>query len=512
MRPLFPRRAPPASAALVIAIALALASSAAAPAQEWTPYAAPPSVQAGPGRILSTSLTPREGSVTLAGKSHRSNMYDGLLLPPLLRLEPGDSLRVLLVNRMAPGEANVTNLHFHGFAVSPRPPADNVTMTHVDPGASYQYAMRLPADHAEGLFWYHAHAHGTSYEQLRGGMSGAISIGDPRRHFSGPIRTAPELFLLLKQYEPDTNTSISTVNGVERVRLPDMRAGQVQFWRIANISTERYYRMQLRGPGGRLVAFRTLARDGNVVRDGAPVMDTTILLGAGQRAEIAVSGAEPGEYTLAATDFTRQTPDALTPLVVDSAALLARVRVLPAIGATAGRADPLAGRGGHPGEAEEIRLLASRLPRNVVRDTIEFEIIRAADQPTRFLIDSLAYDPDRVDKTLRVGQTYEWTITNPTLSWHPFHIHQTDFLVLRAGGERMPPDYRLDTVNVPPGGEAVIRFTYRRPATAGPFVYHCHVLFHEDNGMMANVVLQNRATAAAPAAAPAQAHAHAGSH
>ena len=509
MRPI-PTRPPPTRAAALSAIALALSSPIVLPAQEWTKYVAPPTVEARDS-LLSTSLTPRPGTVTLAGKSHTSNMYDGLLLPPLLRLKPGDSLRVRLVNRMAPGDANVTNLHFHGFAVSPRPPADNVTMTHVAPGDSFQYAMRLPADHAEGLFWYHAHAHGTSYEQLRGGLSGAISIGDPRRHFSGPVRTAPEFFLLLKQYEPDGNTSISTVNGVERVRLPDMRAGDVQFWRIANISTERYYRMQLRGPDGRVVAFRTLARDGNVVRDGPPVMDTTILLGAGQRAEIAVSGAEPGEYTLAATDFTRQTPDALTPLIVDSAALLARVRVLPAAPGAAVRAGPLAGNGGHPAEARAIRLLASRGPGDVERDTVEFEIIRAQGQPTRYLIDSLAYDPDRVDKSLRVGRTYEWTITNPTLSWHPFHIHQTDFLVLRAGPEQMPPDYRLDTVNVPPGGDVVIRFTYERPSTAGPFVYHCHVLFHEDSGMMANVVLHAPATADAPATTPTQAHGHAGS-
>ncbi|HEU4452651.1 MAG TPA: multicopper oxidase domain-containing protein, partial [Longimicrobium sp.] len=68
---------------------------------------------------------------------------------------------------------------------------------------------------------------------------------------------------------------------------------------------------------------------------------------------------------------------------------------------------------------------------------------------------------------------------------------------------------RLDTVNVPPGGDVVIRFTYERPSTAGPFVYHCHVLFHEDSGMMANVVLHGPATADASATAPA--HGHAGS-
>lgn len=486
--------------ALLSALSLTLPSAGAAGAQAWTPYTAPPSVHADGSRLLSTTLTVRPGRVMLEGTMHESNMYDGVLLPPVLRLQPGDSLRVLLRNQVRPGEGSATNLHFHGFAVSPRPPADNVTMVHVPAGDSYQYAMRLPADHAEGLFWFHPHAHGSSYPQLRGGMSGAISIGNPRRHFPAPIRGAQEIFLLLKQYEPDTLTSISTVNGVERVQLPDMRVGDVQFWRIGNISTERYYRLQLRGPPGGIVTFRTLARDGNVVRLGPPVMDTTVLLGAGQRAEIAVSGAVAGDYTLIATDFTRQIEDSAskTPLVVDSAAVLARVRVLPG---PPPATDPLGGRGGHAGEGEQITRLSAAGPRRVVRDTVEFEIVRVDGQPTRFLIDGAAYDPAVVNKYIRLGQTYEWTITNPTLSWHPFHIHQTDFLVLRAGGVRMPPDYRLDIVNVPPGGEAVIRFTYDRPATLGPFVYHCHVIFHEDSGMMANVVLE-----------PAEAHPHGAAH
>ena len=506
MRPIRPRRVAPLRAAILFAATFALSPPVAARAQRWSPYAAPPTVDADTSlHLLSTELRVAPGSVTLRDTAYASNLYDGRLLPPVLRLSPGDSLRVRLVNAMGDSAANVTNLHFHGFAVSPRPPADNVTMIHVDPGAAYQYAMRLPADHAEGLFWFHPHAHGTSYEQVRGGLSGAISIGDPRRHFPEKIRNAEEIYLLLKQYEPPSGASISTVNGVEAVELPAMRTGDVQFWRIANVSTERYYLLRLRGPDGRAVAFRTLARDGNVVREGEAVMDTTLLLGAGNRAEIAVSMMEPGDYTLATDAFKRQSKEGLANDIIDPAAVLARVRVH---GPVAGRsAESLAGRGGRRGEAEAIRLLASRGPGEVIRDTVEFEIIRDTIANPRFLIDSVAYDPEVVNKTLRMGRTYEWTITNPTPSWHPFHLHQTDFLVVSVGGAPVPPDYRLDTVNVPPHGSAVIRFRYDRPITAGPFVYHCHILFHEDSGMMANVVLDGPQGAAGTPPAG-----HAGSH
>jgi suppressor of ftsI len=506
MRPILPRRAASSRAAALLAAAVLL-SPPAAWAQKWTPYAPPPEVAADPSHVLSTDMRAGPGTVTLYDTAYASNLYDGRLLPPILRLRPGDSLRVRLKNAMGDSAANVTNLHFHGFAVSPRPPADNVTMIHVAPGEDYQYAMRLPADHPEGLFWFHPHAHGTSYDQVRGGMSGAISIGDPRRFFPEPIRGAPEFFLLLKQFEPPAGASISTVNGVEAVRLPDMRTGDVQVWRIANISTERYYRLQIKGADGRPVPFRTLARDGNVVGQARVVMDSVILMGAGNRAEIAVRMAKPGDYTLATDSFIRQEKEGLANYIIDPAAVLATVRVHgPALVAA-----PLEGTGGDPREGGVLRALAALGPDDVVRDTVEFEIIRSATAPTLYLVDSLAYDPKVVNKVIEMGKTYEWTITNPTPSWHPFHIHQTDFLVLWAGGVTMPPDYRLDTVNVPPHGSATIRFTYERPTVAGPFVYHCHILFHEDNGMMANVVLVNPG-ADAQGAAPTPSTGHSGSH
>ncbi len=336
-------------------------------------------------------------------------------------------------------------------------------------------------------------------------MSGAISIGDPRRFFPQYARI-PEVFLLLKFFQPDVPkpAEFTTVNGVPRVELPEMRVGDAQFWRIGNITTERYYRLKLVDPAGDSVAFQVLARDGNVVADGPPVMVSEMLLGAGQRAEVVVHGAREGYYTLVATDFVRQDsfPDTRNPRLVDSAAVLARVRVRPGAGGV--RAATVApARGGHPGEARVIRGLLAARGDSVSRDSIEFEIVRSDTAPVKYPIDHVLYDPNRVVKRIALGRTYVWRVRNVSQSWHTFHIHQSDFLVDSVGGRKMPPDYRLDTVNVPPcsawlpdktcrpgaEGVAVIRLRYDSPELLGEFVYHCHMLFHEDNGMMANIEL-----------------------
>ncbi|HEU4559508.1 MAG TPA: multicopper oxidase family protein [Longimicrobium sp.] len=504
-------RVPTPWRAVAVAV-LVCASPAISSAQDtlaWSPYA-PPTIIASQNGVLSTTLKTGASEVTLNGTKYNVNLYSGSLFPPVLKLQPGDELRLRLVNAMDTTlgtVGTVTNLHFHGFAVSPRQPADDVIHTKVMLDSSYDYRVRLPADHAQGLFWYHPHNHGHSYDQVKAGMAGAITIGDPRRSFPQFAGT-PEIFLLLKFFQPNNDDEITVVNGVPRVELPPMRVGEAQFWRIANIAAERYYRLRLVDPAGDSVPFQVLARDGNVVAEGPPVMVSQVLLGAGQRLEAIVQGTRPGYYTLVATDFLRQdsTPDARNPRIVDGAAVLARVRVYPAAAGNA-MATVQGQRGGDPAEARTIAALVAARPDSVVRDSIEFEVVRS-DQPVQYPIDHVNYNADTISKRFALGQTYVWRIRNVSQSWHTFHLHQTDFLVDSIGGQAMPRDYRLDTVSVPPctsfnpdfsckrgaEGVAVIRFHYDRPETVGEFVYHCHMLFHQDNGMMANALLGPDAT------------------
>ncbi|HYH79859.1 MAG TPA: multicopper oxidase family protein [Longimicrobium sp.] len=505
---------PMRAAALAVAIACILPVQAHAQvALRWYDYVDPPTVSSR-NHLLSTTLTAAPARVALEGATFTANLYQGSLMPPVLKLEPGDTLMVRLANAIdtmlydSAGRGGQTNLHFHGFAVSPKAPADDVLHVHVPVGGAYQYRIELPRDHAQGLFWYHPHSHPGSYDQVKAGLSGPISIGDPRRRFP-QFAGAREIYLMLKFFQPDGDTEVVVVNGLPRVELPRMRVGQAQFWRIANIAAERYFRLRVVDPAGDSVPFQVLARDGNVVAFGDPVMIDQALLGAGQRAEIIVRGRRPGYYTLVATDFVRQVhePDTRNPLLVDGAAVLARVLVEPAL---PGEAAVAAARGGDPDEARVIQALVAARPDSMIRDSIEFQIDRNGPD-VLYPIDSVTYDPGVVTRRFVMGQTYVWRIKNSSQSWHTFHLHQTDFLVDSIGGQAMPRDYRLDTVSVPPcraygtdatclrgqEGVSVIRFTYERPETVGEFVFHCHMLFHQDNGMMANVMLGPAPPAAA---------------
>ena len=98
--------------------------------------------------------------------------------------------------------------------------------------------------------------------------------------------------------------------------------------------------------------------------------------------------------------------------------------------------------------------------------------------------------------TAKVGTTEDWTISNQTGEGHAFHIHQVHFLVMAINGQAVPNPYLADTVTIPnwtgtgPYPNVTVRMDFRDPSIAGSFVYHCHILDHEDGGMMATIVVQ----------------------
>jgi FtsP/CotA-like multicopper oxidase with cupredoxin domain len=99
-----------------------------------------------------------------------------------------------------------------------------------------------------------------------------------------------------------------------------------------------------------------------------------------------------------------------------------------------------------------------------------------------FLIDSKGFDPNRVDQTVRLGSVEEWTIRNASDEVHPFHIHVNPFQVVAVNGQRQEAHGYLDTATVPRRGEITIRLRFAD--FPGKFVYHCHLLMHQDGGMM----------------------------
>lgn len=97
--------------------------------------------------------------------------------------------------------------------------------------------------------------------------------------------------------------------------------------------------------------------------------------------------------------------------------------------------------------------------------------------------DGRAFDADRVDQQVAAGSVEEWTITNPTPMDHPFHLHVWPMQLVEDNGEPVSEPVWRDVINVPANGRVrtLVDFTHH----PGRSVYHCHILDHEDAGMMA---------------------------
>jgi FtsP/CotA-like multicopper oxidase with cupredoxin domain len=437
-----------------------------------------PDVLTSAGGRLDLTLVAAPSKVAFGSGRRFAYTYNGSTPGPTLRVRPGDVVTLRLVNRL--GEA--TNLHTHGLHVSPSGKADNVFITIPD-GGRHTYTYEIPADHRSGTFWYHPHLHGTVAAQVFGGLAGAIVVEDQLDEL-GWLAAATERVLVLSDPAIGTSSGVVDASRMEQMRgregdvvvvngvvAPTIAAstGTLEHWRVVNASPSRYYRLSLDAH-----PLTVIATDGGRLPE--PTARDEVLLAPGERVEVVVAPAAPGSYpldalpydrgstgmgggtatsrTLVATMTTTGTaPAAAVPTTLAPAGALAlpaataRRELVLAMGAGGGMGGMGGGRGG-----------------------------------PSFTIDGKTFDPGRTDITTALGHTEEWTITNVSPMDHPFHLHVWPFqVVARTDGAPITPGWK-DTVNVP-AGESV---TVRVPITGidGRTVYHCHILDHEDLGMM----------------------------
>jgi suppressor of ftsI len=205
------------------------------------PLASPPEIRSRDG-ILETTLTAAAGPVRLGEHQFSGFLYNGAFLPPLLRAQRGDTLRIAFRNDL-PGKPS--NLHYHGMSVSPRGNSDNV-FVHVHPGETFQYEVRIPAAGRQGpgLYWYHPHAHGYVDDQILGGMSGALVVDGFERLYP-LLKELPERFLFIKHAQIGGGEVVS-INGQINPSIA-MRPGEMQFWRIAHIGASLFLKFRIEG-------------------------------------------------------------------------------------------------------------------------------------------------------------------------------------------------------------------------------------------------------------------------
>ncbi len=431
--------------------------------------------------------------------------------------------------------AFATNLHFHGLSIPPICHQDEVLKTTISPSdAPFEYRIRIPADQPPGLYWYHPHIHGFTNPQVLGGASGALLIegieranpevaGLPERVFvirdqdllnpdAQPVQTdSMPPPLVLRDAEGDIlNTGTGggkpakdlSINFVP-VPYPSypparikIRPEEKQLWCVLNASAITYLDLQM------LVENKPQML-GVVSLDGIPINDagtmsrkiiwqSHVLMPPAGRAGIIVKGPSAG---IAASLITRT-------IDTGPAGENDPTRPLATIVAELSAPEPSVQLEKNPnplpppsslwlGEVKPARtrtLYFSEHPHDPQNPNsrTDFYITVEGQEPKLF-------DPNDVAPNIIVpqGDVEDWIIENRTRELHAFHIHQIHFMLEEWNGVPIDEPFLRDTINVaywdgtsPQFPSVKLRMDFRDPDIVGTFLYHCHLLEHEDGGMM----------------------------
>lgn len=434
-------------------------------------------------------LTAAREKITVAGKEVIGRSYNGQLVGPTLVIKPGETFRLNLHNELAES----TNLHYHGFHVSPKRPSDEVVHLMVAPGETYSYKVTVPPNHDQGSFWYHSHNHHTSEGQVFGGMSGVALIGSPE--VPEEVDVAADRVLALKDFQVKDGEiplegidsgapTTRTVNGLLEPHI-EAAPGSIELWHLANIGADIFYKVELAEH-----EFYVLTEDGN---PSGMSPQQSLILPPGKRFDVLVVFDEAGSYELKTLHYTTGKGGDEYP-----EARLATVDVsgTPAEdGASLEREAELAAEGVPP-----LTVPAPRVKR-----------LSEVEDEEKFMINGKVFDPERIDDEVELGAVEDWIFINETDEQHPIHMHQDDFWVIEENGHPLKPTNQQDTVIVPPQGS--IRFRIKYEDFSGEFVYHCHILNHEDHGMMAVIKVNDpQEEGSGGAGAPAHPHHDHSSH
>jgi len=457
--------------------------------------------------VLETTLDASYGPVEINGAKYTTMNYNGAFPGPTLVVCPGDTLIVHLKNDLgaAPmtwmqgppmhgmpmGAGQLTNLHTHGLHVSPNGNSDNVFVS-VSPGQSFTYEYHIPKTHTPGLDWYHPHRHGFVENQIYAGMFGVLDIQGgldnlpELRNF--PVRTLTIASLELGSRNAKTPVVVPTpksltldspyfVNGQQNPEI-DIRPGEVQRWQILNTNDNAIVRLGLQEH-----LFYVLANDGISLGRISP--QHTLLLGPGERREVLVEGGPAGTYRLQSLAFEQFQDKAPS------------VNLVPETTIATLRTDGPAQHDSIPTEklATPVDLRGKKIDQ--FHRLVFTEKKNKVEGGFDFLINHKLFDPNRVDEVMTLGQINKWTLVNKTTEWHTFHIHINDFQVVSV---KAPPLANVSSgpsgvLDVPPGDidpsdtvlmppHSTIKLLTRPTDFTGRFVYHCHMTFHEDHGMM----------------------------
>lgn len=451
------------------------------------PTGTEPEILRSSGGRLNIDLVAEHTIVDIEGTKVTAMTYNGTLPGPTWMAKPGDKITVNFTNKL--GET--TNLHTHGFHVSPEGNSDNVLLEIKD-GETFTYEYQLAADHPSGTFWYHPHHHGHAADQVFAGLYGAIIIED-----DGKIETNADRVLVISDIAVASDGTIAQagmmdkmmgreggqvlVNGHITPQFSSVKYGRERL-HIVNACTSRYMVLHIDHADVQLLGMDS-------GRYGQPKSVKEVMIAPGNRADILMtlkglpatlkfdsvahldSGNAPiTEQLLATFTPTSEVAGALvalpampTPRDIRQATITTKrnfTLAMPSMGSMSGMGG-MSGMNGNSGMGG---------------------MNHGGMNMAGFTINGEAFDMNKINTRVAFGTIEEWTITNTSAMNHPFHLHVWPMQLIRVGDQTIDDPQWQDVVNVPAKSTSVVRVAFEN--YRGTAVYHCHILDHEDAGMM----------------------------
>jgi FtsP/CotA-like multicopper oxidase with cupredoxin domain len=493
--------------------------------------------------VLNVRLSYQQTSDS-AGRTLFCFMTPNGLEEPTLHVNPGDTLNITVTNNTPAspveepfnppncGDNSMTgssvNVHYHGTNTSPACHADNVTKTLINSGTTFQYSVRFPASEPPGLYWYHPHVHGISEAAVQGGAAGALIVDGIQNvqpavsglqartlivrdqltlqqlpQSSPPVNgvvEVPNLDLTVNYIPGDATTNARTGVTAFTPSIIHMQPRQAQFWRICNCASDTILDIEEVFDGAPQ-QFQIVAIDGVPVnsQDGAqpgqPIPVTHYRIPPAGRVEIIVNApSESVKVAQLVTQFINNGPDGDE----DPTRPLSTIQLGGSEVQSASAALPAAT------QVSATRQLFGGLSSHAVNTHRAFYFSENADA-TQFFITVLGQTPQVFDNNnppsviTTQGSVEQWIIENRAQENHEFHMHQIHFQVqsqnyFEANGSTQAPAITgqfADMIEVPfwngkqatPFPSVTLLMDFHG-MDIGDFVYHCHILGHEDLGMM----------------------------
>ena len=449
-------------------------------------------VQTGFTQFVGTNNTPTFG-------------YNGSLLGPTLLIKKNDSITLNVTNSLvAP-----TTVHWHGFHVSPM--NDGGPHQIILPGNTWSPSFKMRNE--ASTFWYHPHGEGKTEIQVSKGLAGMIIVRDsteatyaiPRSYGIDdfPIIVQSKAFDLL--YQIATATHEDTVMMVNGTRDPFLQVPQqVVRLRLLNGSSDRTYNFGLSDNSN----FNLIGSDGGLLSQ--PYLTNRVRLSPGERAEILIDFAS---YTVGTQLYLKSYASELERGII-GADSVGTSSIVISLGYYS---NPLNGADFNVLRLDVIAPTSSPITTIPLTFNPKVPLLESTSDFSRslhfsadtvlsgpqgyvdgpFVINNSEFDIDSINIVTYLNNTEIWTLTNSTLVAHPFHIHDIEFFVLDINGLAPPAEYQglKDVILVKPND--TVRFitkftTFSDPMV--PYMYHCHLLHHEDDGMMGAFVVIDPAT------------------